>query len=98
MPVFSKRELEGYICIDHTDSPGMPTGPFKGGVKFEGATITCSHCQRIVIINPDRTRSRAWCSVCDHYICDECSLERAGTGYSHKSFRQKVDEIVKSSS
>lgn len=79
----SKRSLEGEILIDHRASPGLDAltahafgiepERVKGGEVFEAALITCGHCQATVVINPDRQRARAWCSKCDHYICDECA-------------------------
>ncbi len=78
----SKRRHEGYLLIDHRNSPGVPVG-FGGscvavgaGQAFEAATITCSHCQAIVVLNPERDRERAWCAKCDHYICDGCGAAR----------------------
>lgn len=47
---------------------------------FEGATVTCNHCQRQVIRNPERQRERAWCWNCDAYICDPCEAVRAVAG------------------
>jgi hypothetical protein len=102
--VFRKSELEGYVLIDHTDSPGFtPDEAAKGartsiydfvgpGQKLEAATLTCSHCQRVVIMNPDRIRTRGWCSNCDHYICDWCNEERQTPGYVHKSYKEKMDQ------
>ena len=46
----------------------------------EAATLTCSHCQTILIVNPLRTRERAYCSSCDHYLCDACGTARAASG------------------
>lgn len=73
--MLSKRSLEGYLLIDHSSAPGA--GMVGPGRKFESATITCSHCQRVVILNPDRSRSRGHCRRCDHYICDNpaCNIE-----------------------
>lgn len=65
----TKARHEGYLLIDHTDSPGA--GPIPGGQKFEAATVTCSHCCRVVILNPNRVRARSYCAKCDHYICDD---------------------------
>lgn len=64
----TKRSHEGYLLIDHRAT-------HEG--TFESATITCAHCHRIVVLNPQRTRERGYCSRCDHYICDspECNLE-----------------------
>ncbi len=71
----SLRRHEGYLIIDHSNSPGSPrsadpahVGP---GMKFESATVTCSHCHAVVILNPDRSRPRHYCPKCDHYVCDK---------------------------
>lgn len=75
----SNKSLEGYLLIDHRASPGVQghadpaTSDLQfvpGGGLFESATITCSHCQRVVVLNPQRTRERGYCAKCDHYICD----------------------------
>lgn len=75
---------EGYLLIDHRDSPGVPAdllrnagleGPAVGaGRTFESATVTCLHCNGMVILNPDRKKPRGYCSKCDGYVCDrkEC--------------------------
>jgi hypothetical protein len=47
----SKRAHEGYLMRDHRAG---------GGALFEAPVITCSHCQRGVIVNPGRTRERAY--------------------------------------
>lgn len=65
--LFSKRSLEGYLLIDNSATLGM-------GGKQEFATLTCSHCQKQMIKNPDRTRERAYCPKCDHYLCDACGV------------------------
>ena len=76
----SKRSQEGYLLIDHRESPGVSAdlvhrsgkdAPVVGkNATFESATITCSHCQAVVILNPLRTRPRNYCAKCDHYVCD----------------------------
>lgn len=84
----SKSTHEGYLLIDHRDSPGIPESlaravgmpPGAGGGIFEAATYTCNHCCRVVVINHLRTRERAYCSKCDHYICDGCGATKALTG------------------
>jgi len=101
--MFSKREREGYVLIDHRESPGftcdeapaayragIPVGP---GAFFEGATNTCSHCNRVVVMNPDRTRQRAWCGACDHYICDVCGARMKLTGVCDSFTRRAEAEI-----
>lgn len=82
----TKKSHEGYLLIDHRASPGItpdqiPSGiavPICGeGQLYESATITCSHCQATVILNPQRTRPRNYCAKCDHYVCDKpgCIVE-----------------------
>ena len=82
----SKRRHEGYLLIDHRGSPGisvdearkagLPVPACPAGQLYESATITCTHCNMVVILNPQRTRERGYCAKCDHYICDkvECRV------------------------
>lgn len=97
----SLRRHEGYLLIDHRDSPGVsaelarPIGaPVVGSTMFESATITCSHCQTVVILNPDRSRERGYCRKCDHYICDKCTRIMAQT-LECRPFKQILDEAEK---
>lgn len=69
---------------------GLPVGAGRG--LFEAPSITCSHCQRVVILNPLRNRERPYCRKCDHYICDSCGPALAATGIC-KPFRQVLDEL-----
>lgn len=97
----SQRQKEGYLMIDHRStegvsdalmrSVGLPPGAGKG--LFEIPTYTCSHCETIVAINPDRRRDRAYCTGCDHLICDNCGAIRART-LKCKTMKQVVDEIL----
>lgn len=65
---FSKGSLEGYLLIDNRAS---------GGGMVESATVTCSHCHVVVVLNPLRTRARGHCRKCDKYVCDNprCNFE-----------------------
>src|SRR3990167_3321016 len=74
----SKRSHEGYFQIDHRYSPGTTAVP--EGAMFESAAYTCSHCNYVVIIHPERTRARAYCTQCDRYICDACGFQLTTTG------------------
>ncbi len=74
--------------VDHRASPGL--GTLIG--LFEAPTYTCSHCQRVVILNPSRTRERGYCPKCDHYVCDACNLDRVTTGVC-KTFKEFVAEV-----
>ena len=78
----SKRSLEGYLLIENRFAPKVPS--FDGrspeipaDATFESATVTCSHCHAVVILNPARTRPRNWCPKCDRYVCDNplCNQE-----------------------
>lgn len=97
----SNRKNEGCLIIDHTDSPGIEAGLFvRGpvvgkGERYVSATSTCMHCQRIVILNPLRTRPRNWCQKCGDFICDECALyEKMNPQQPHRSFAQVMDEVM----
>ena len=89
---------EGYLTIDHRASPGltqsqalwMGLDPKQVGEgKFmEAGTLTCCHCNSVVILNPLRIRERGHCRKCDAYICDNpaCHVEC-------KPFLVKLDEL-----
>jgi hypothetical protein len=97
----SKRSHEGYYLIDNRLGPGVPDEamvqqglpPGSGHGIFESATFTCSHCEVVVVKNPDRSRERAWCKKCDHYICDTCGLALHQTGVCYP-FKSKVIDIL----
>lgn len=89
MPYQSNRSQEGYLLVDHRNSPGITQADLltipalrrdqfqvMQGV-FESPTIRCSHCGTMVVLNPQRTRARGYCSRCDHYVCDNplCHLD-----------------------
>lgn len=80
----SKRSLEGVLLIDNRAAPPVPsfggTPAIAGGATFESACVTCSHCHRQVVLNPDRSRERGYCPKCDKYVCDTCESVRAKTG------------------
>ena len=95
----SKRSLEGEIFIDHSASPGVTQaeiGDFglavpKGDI-YESAIYTCSHCQCMVVINPQRSRERGWCSKCDKYICDECAY-RLNVTLQCEVIQRTIDQL-----
>lgn len=80
----TKRRQEGYLLIDNRCGPGVTEEfvrqsgkavPFAPeGKIYESAFYTCAHCCATVVINPQRTRERAWCQKCDRYICDACGF------------------------
>lgn len=76
---------EGYLLNDNSATLGM-------GGRVEFATLTCSHCQTIMVKNPLRTRERTFCKGCNHYICDSCSAIMQQT-HKCKTFKQLIDEV-----
>jgi hypothetical protein len=97
----SKRSKEGYLMIDHRATEpvkdevmvrnGLPPGAGRG--MFESATYTCSHCEYVVVLNPNRTREREYCRGCDSYICDGCGALKKN-GAVCKTYAQIVDETL----
>ena len=98
----SLRSHEGYFLMDHRNSPGVPDSvvvqegllPGAGRGVFESATFTCSHCQVVVVLNPDRSRDRGYCRKCDHLICDGCETAKAASGGDCNSFKRLVDVLL----
>lgn len=76
----SKRSQEGYLLVDHRNSPGISEADLTPELRARGfaasrgvheaPTLRCCHCGTIVILNPDRKRARHYCAKCDHYVCD----------------------------
>lgn len=75
----------GYLLIDHSNSPGIPDDLAQkwakmgainvpANTKFEADTWLCSHCQKVVVKNPKRTRPREVCRKCMRICCDSCVL------------------------
>jgi len=83
--LFTKKSRDGYLMIDHRDSPGITRDeavkaggmclPIPKGTLFEAATYMCPKCQKMVIRNPDRDRSRGYCRKCDRDVCDHCAVQ-----------------------
>jgi predicted RNA-binding Zn-ribbon protein involved in translation (DUF1610 family) len=97
----SLRSYEGYLLIDHRNSPGVPDEimvnqgltPGSGKGLFESATFTCPYCERVIVMNPDRSRPRAFDRKTNHYICDPCDGIRS-TGVEMKTMKQLTDELL----
>ena len=100
--MFSKRELEGYLEIDHRESPGITpalaakvgrgTIPVPAGQVFKAATMNCVYCERLIIRNPGRERPRNFDPKTDRFMCDDCSLVRK-LGGELKPMKQVIDEF-----
>jgi hypothetical protein len=80
------KQANGYYY--HEEQYEGPDSPFKAGI-IELDTLTCAHCQTIVLLNPKRQRSRGRCRNGDHYLCDACYgiLDKTGC----LSAQQKID-------
>lgn len=100
----SKRSQEGYVLIDHRNSPGITPeflaanridAPAVGaGQVFESALSVCHGCGAQIILNPNRSRPREWCMVHDGYLCDSCAVTRKLTG-SCVPLRERMYRIYK---
>lgn len=98
----SLADGSGFLEIDHRESPGLTPADVAhvpgalavpGGSHLERDVQQCSHCQRAVVLNPGRVRSRAVCTKCMHFICDGCELLRVKTG-DCIPFKQQLDRAV----
>lgn len=97
----SLRSHEGSLFIDNRNSPGVPDSvmvplgyaPGAGKGLYESATYTCSHCNRVVIIEPRRTRERGFCRKCSARICDPCTEVMAKT-LTCRSMKEIIDETL----
>lgn len=102
MTMKSQRSKEGYFMLDHRASPGLPENiahavqpdlpvTFGRGL-FEAPSLTCNHCEAMVVLNPDRQRERARCPKCSSYLCDRC-----GAAYQQTQqcmpFKAMIDEM-----
>lgn len=100
----SLKRHEGYLFIDHRASPGITAEFIRScgknpadflivgeGKMVEAATYTCSHCQKVVVIKPDRTRARGYCPKCDRQVCDACEALRFLSGGECNLFRKRVE-------
>ena len=73
----------GYYDIDNRAA---------GFGRFEADTYTCTHCQAVVVMNPERKRERYKCRGCSHHICDPCAVLRTA-GEPCKTYAQKLNEL-----
>jgi hypothetical protein len=99
--MLTQRNKEGYFLLDHSQTEGIPDEvvikaglpPGAGQGVFEAPTFTCSHCQGVVIMHPNRQRERTYCSGCDHLICDNCGAAKAA-GAKCRTMKQVFDELM----
>lgn len=78
-----------------------PDGTLASVREMNFDVMTCAHCNRGVMLNPERKRARGWCRRCDNYVCDfavcraecnpiiqglELALKYAGTEHASQPF------------
>ena len=80
----------GYLQIDNRNADNLPPGVQR---LVEVPTYTCSHCQRVVVMNPERKRERYKCGGCNHLICDGCAAIKQAGG-SCRTYNQVIDEFL----
>jgi hypothetical protein len=95
---------EGWLLVDHSASPGLPEDVARAagydptfvreGKRYETATLTCAHCKSTVVPNPQRTRERAKCFKCLHYICDGCAFRASLPDYDHAPYERRVELVM----
>jgi hypothetical protein len=95
--MITKRSREGELLVDHRAGPGLPPDFWArvglqgfvtpGGAVAEVPTMTCAHCNAVVVMNMLRTRPRGWCRKCDAYVCDSPSCN-----HECKPFAEILDE------
>jgi hypothetical protein len=101
--MFQKTSHDGELFIDHRASPGipvenarrmnLPVGLVGEGRQVTIATVGCPHCASAVVLNPDRTRERAHCYICNRYICDGCDMIRHESDYVHTTAAEVVEKV-----
>lgn len=107
--MFWSRSSESYMEIDHRESPGFTCEEAVGiglrriadqvgaGQVAKIPTANCSHCERLVILNPGRTRDRERCWGCWGYMCDRCGLLYKLSGEC-RPFQQVIDDWAREAS
>lgn len=83
MLIITQPTTLGYLQLDDRNS---------GGANVEAATYTCTHCECVVVMHPERKRERFTCRGCNHLICDGCAV-LATAGERCKTYAQKLDEL-----
>lgn len=98
----SLKSLAGEYTIDNRGTPGLPDAlliaqglPLAAGRGlFEEECYTCSHCERVVVTNRQRTRPRGYCKKCDHVICDGCEAKYVASAHECVPYKAQVEEFL----
>lgn len=90
MLIITENHNLGLLQVDHRHA----SAPMPGMAAFvEHPTFTCSHCERVVVMRPDRIRPRYTCRGCNHLLCDNCAAIREA-GAKCRTFAQLIDEFL----
>jgi hypothetical protein len=73
------------ISQEHARRIGLEGVPMGENTYNHVPTLGCNHCGGVEVVNPNRTRERAYCRACDHRICDVCDKVRREPGYQHRT-------------
>lgn len=95
------RDQEGYFLMDNRNNEGVPDDLVRacglpagaGRGVFEAPCFTCTHCNGVTVMNPNRQQPRNYCKRCDHLICDPCATVMAQTK-EHKTFKEFVNDLL----
>lgn len=100
----SVTKPEGYLFVDHRNSPGIPEAAalkmgldpsaVREGKVYEAATLRCVHCPSVFIMNPLRTRERGYCPKCNGFICDACVIASKMPEYIHRSGQEVIEKVA----
>lgn len=90
MLIVTENHNLGLLQIDHRHA----SAPMPGVQDLvEVPTYTCTHCESVVVMNPNRVRPRYTCRGCSHMICDSCGSKREA-GAPCRTFAQLIDEFL----
>lgn len=87
----SLKRHDGEMETSHF-GPGI--GRYSDDKVVREPTLSCRHCGGCVVLNPDRTRERGYCRLCDRYICDHCKIASLQSDYVHRTFSDLADLVM----
>lgn len=90
----SRKRFDGEVLVDNRASGDVPPGMGVQGTYFGLPTLACRHCGGVWVMNPDRTRPREYCRLCDKYICDGCAAVAKKPGYLHRTIEDLTEMVT----
>lgn len=89
----SLQRFNGELMVDNRASEGPIPGIGMAGM-VNLPTLSCRHCGGVWVINPDRTRAREYCRMCDKYICDGCHAVAQKSDYIHRTIDDLTEMVM----